>query len=110
GADAIAAPMIRIAPPEDAAPLRRAVSALDAFDWVVFTSVNAVQAFMDTLLSGTRDIRALKGPLLCAVGSATADKLRQYGIKVDLVPDEFRAEAIVASVAERSPLDGLRVL
>jgi uroporphyrinogen III methyltransferase/synthase len=102
--------MIRILPPEDPVPLRRAVNALDVFDWIVFTSVNAVQTFMDALLQGHRDIRSLKGPLLCAVGAATADKLKQYGINVDLVPDEFRAEAIAGALAARHSLKGMRVL
>lgn len=110
GAEPIEAPMIRIVPPEDIRPLRRAALEPDVFDWIIFTSANAVEAFMAVLLSGDRDIRALKGPLLCAVGTGTADKLAGYGIKVDLVPREFRAEALVAAVAARSSLDGARVL
>ena len=110
GAEPIEAPMIRIMPPEDLGPLRRAAAEPDAFDWIVFTSANAVDAFMAVLLNGDRDIRALKGPHLCAVGTGTAEKLAQYGIKVDLVPDEFRAEAVVAALAARLTLDGARVL
>ena len=48
---------------------------------------------MTALLDGTRDVRALKGPRLCTVGTGTAERLARYGIKVDLMPDEFRAEA-----------------
>ena len=110
GAEAVEAPMIRIAPPDDLAPLQRAAEAADQFDVIVFTSANAVDAFMTVLLNGDRDTRALKGPLLCAVGSSTSDKLAEYGIKVDFVPPEFRAEALVAALAERQPLDGARVL
>ena len=111
GADAVEAPMIRIEPPEDAEPLARAVAtAADAFDWIVFSSANAVDAFMTMLLDGTRDVRALKGPRLCAVGTGTADALAKYGIKVDLLPREFRAEAVMAAMAERGSLTGARVL
>jgi uroporphyrinogen III methyltransferase / synthase len=110
GAEPIEAPMIRIMPPDDLGPLRRAAAEPDQFDWIVFTSANAVDAFMAVLLNGERDIRALKGPQLCTVGAGTAEKLAQYGIKVDLVPDEFRAEAVVAALAERTTLDGARVL
>ena len=110
GADAVVAPMTRIVPPDDLTPLRRAVASVDTFDWVVFTSANAVTSFMTVLLNGNRDIRALKGPLLCAVGSATAEKLQEYGIVVDLVPDEFRAEAIVSALAGRVSLAGIHVL
>ena len=52
----------------------------------MFTSANAVDAFMAALLDGTRDVRALKGPRLCAVGTGTAERLARYGIKVDLSP------------------------
>ena len=110
GAEPIAAPMIRIAPPDDPGPLLRAADAAATFDWIVFTSTNAVDAFMTALLDGQRDVRALKGPLLCAVGLATADKLKQYGINVDLVPHEFRAEAVIAALGEHGSLAGSRVL
>ncbi len=102
--------MIRIEPPEDAEPLARAAAAASAFDWIVFSSANAVDAFMTMLLDGTRDVRALKGPRLCAVGTGTADALAKYGIKVDLLPRDFRAEAIMAAMAEHGSLKGARVL
>ena len=110
GAEAIEAPVIRIAPPDDRGPLLAAARAPDAFDWIVFTSVNAVEAFMTALLEGDRDVRSLKGPRLCTVGPGTADRLAQYGIKVDLVPAEFRADAVVEAMARTGPLEGLRVL
>jgi uroporphyrinogen III methyltransferase/synthase len=110
GADAIEAPMITIAPPEDMGPLIRAAAEPDNFDWIVFTSVNAVDTFMAALVDGDRDVRALKGPLLCAIGSATAGRLARHGIKADLLPPEFRAEAVVAALAGRVTLDGARVL
>ena len=110
GADAIEVPLIRIAPPDDLGPLMEAAAAPDAFDWIVFGSMNAVDAFMKALLDGGRDVRMLKGPRLCAVGTGTAEKLAHYGIKVDLVPGEFRAEAVVAALAAAGPLDGSRVL
>ena len=65
---------------------------------------------MTVLLDGARDVRALKGPQLCTVGTGTAERLAEYGIKVDLVPEEFRAEAVVAALATRTTLDGARVL
>jgi uroporphyrinogen III methyltransferase/synthase len=110
GAEAIEAPMIRIDPPEDPSALLRAAAEPDAFDWIVFTSANAVEAFMHALLDGERDVRALKGPRLCTVGSGTADRLARYGIKVDVVPEEFRAEGVLRALARRTPLEGTRVL
>jgi uroporphyrinogen III methyltransferase/synthase len=102
--------MIRIMPPDDVEPLQRAAARADEFDWIVFTSSNAVEAFMGVLLSGDRDVRALKGPRLCTVGTATADKLASYGIKVDLVPAEFTADKVVEALARQGSLEGARVL
>jgi uroporphyrinogen III methyltransferase/synthase len=110
GADAILAPMIRILPPDDPAPLQRAAEDPAIFDWIVFTSVNAVDAFMKAVIERHRDLRALKGPRLCTVGTTTANRLAEHHIAVDVVPDEFRAEAVVSTLARFGPLDGARVL
>lgn len=109
GADAIEAPMIRIVPPDDPGPLQQAAAAADAFNWIVFASANAVDAFMTALLDDGRDLRALKGPRLCAVGSATAEKLADYGIKADLVPQEFRAEAAASALIDAG-VSGAKIL
>lgn len=110
GADAIASPLIRVTPPDDWEPLRKAAEAANTFDWIVFTSANAVASFMKALLESEHDLRLLKGPRLCAVGKGTADKLAQYHVKADIVPDEFRAEAAAAAIAAAGPLQGTRVL
>ena len=110
GAESIEAPMIRMAPPDDPDPLLRAAASPEDFDWIIFTSANAVEAFMTALLDGERDIRALKGPRLCTSGTATAERLATYGIKVDLIPREFRADAVVASLLALGPMEGVRVL
>ena len=110
GADPVVAPMIRILPPEDREPLLRAASTVNTFDWVVFTSANAVDALMQAVVETGGDVRSLKGPMLCAVGSATAEQLARYGIKVDLVPSEYRAEALAGALAAQGSLDEVRVL
>ena len=110
GADAVEVPMIRIVPPDDPGPLLRAATDPSVFDWIVFASANGVEGFMTALLDGERDLRALKGPKLCTVGTGTAERLARYGIKVDLVPEEFRAEAVAAALGREGPLDGARVL
>ena len=110
GADPVVAPMIQILPPEDRAPLLRAASTVNTFDWVVFTSANAVDAVMQAVVETGGDVRSLKGPMLCAVGSATAEQLARYGIKVDLVPSEYRAEALAGALAAHGSLDEVRVL
>ena len=110
GADSVEAPMIRIEAPEDVEPLQRAAATAYAFDWIVFTSANSVEAFMTMLLDGTRDVRALKGPRLCTVGTGTAEALAKYGLKVDLIPHEFTAEGVIAAMTDRGSLNGARVM
>ena len=81
-------------------PARRGLRATsDEFDWIVFSSANAVDAFIERLLASPLDVRALDGVKLCAVGPATAERLARIGLKVDLVPAEYRAEAVVAGDA-----------
>ena len=110
GAEPVEAPMIRILPPDDSAPLLRAAAQLDVFDWIVFTSANAVDSLMNAVIETGGDVRSLKGPQLCAIGSATAEQLAKYGIKVDLIPPEFKADAVVSALETRGPLDAVRVL
>jgi uroporphyrinogen III methyltransferase / synthase len=110
GAEAIEAPMIRIFPPEDPGSLDEACANAAGFDWIVFASGNAVDAFMTQLLASPLDVRALHGPKLCAVGSGTAERLTRHGLKVDLVPTEYRAESVTHAMARDGDLRGLRVL
>lgn len=110
GAEAIEAPMIRILPPEDFAPLDEACAHVSEFDWIVFASGNGVDAFVERLLAGRSDLRALGGVKLCGVGAATGERLARYGLKVDLVPAEYRAEALIRAFEEHGDVSRLRVL
>ena len=110
GAEPVEAPTIRIAPPDDYGPLDEACARAGTFDWIVFTSVNGVEYFMRRLLAGPGDVRQLKGVRLCAIGPATAERLTRYGIKVDVVPNEHRAEGILDMLGAREALGGKRVL
>jgi uroporphyrinogen III methyltransferase/synthase len=109
GAEAIPAPTIRIAPPEHLSELDRACLDAGAFDWIVFTSGNAVDHFMERLLA-LRDVRELKGVRVCTIGPSTASRLARYGIRVDLTPPEFRAEAVVDALKATGDLTGKRFL
>ncbi len=110
GAEAIEAPMIRIAPPEDLGPLDDACAHARSFDWMVFSSANAVDSFINRLLAGANDLRALGSVKLCAVGPATAERLAAHGLKVDLTPAEYRAESLLNAIAETGDVRGLRIL
>jgi len=110
GAEPIEAATIRIAPPVDLEPLDNACARVESFDWIVFTSVNGVEYFLRRLVAGRGDVRNLKGIRLCAIGPATAERLTRHGIKVDLVPDEHRSEAVVGMLCAKDNLRGKRVL
>lgn len=110
GAQPIEAPMISIAPPADWIELDEACRRGGEFDWIVFTSGHAVDAFMGRLLLSPLDLRSLKGTKLCTVGPATADRLARFGLKVDLVPAESRAEAVVHALLETGSMTGQKVL
>ncbi len=109
GAEAIAAPTIRVTPPDDAQGLDTAVTKVASFEWILFTSANAVDSFMARLVA-LGDVRDLKGVRLCAVGPSTAARLQRYGIRVDLTPLEYRSEAVLEAISALATLNELRVL
>ncbi|HEY2433763.1 MAG TPA: uroporphyrinogen-III C-methyltransferase [Vicinamibacterales bacterium] len=109
GAETIQLPTIRIAPPDDPDGLDRAAAAAAGYDWIVFTSANAVDAFFGRLLQ-CADVRELKGVRLCAVGPSTAQHISRFGVRVDLVPDESRSEGVLEVLAAAGPLQGTRIL
>jgi uroporphyrinogen III methyltransferase/synthase len=110
GAEAIEAPMIRIVPPDDYGPLDDVCARAGEFDWIVFSSANAVDAFIERLLAGPRDLRALHGVKLCGVGPTTAEHLARHGLKVDLTPPEYRAEGVLRALGEKADVKGLKIL
>ena len=100
GADTILAPLIRIEAPSDPVPLRQAAERAHDFDWIVLTSVNAVEGFARALAEVHPRMRS-EGLRFCAIGPATAAALRKHGLQVDLMAEEARAEGVVAALATR---------
>jgi len=107
GAAAVHLPTIEIVP-TDPAKLDTAIHELASYDWVVFTSANTVRIFVDRLnVAGSMtDLSPVK---VAAVGSSTAERLREAGIRVDLVPARFVAEEVVAALVAEG-IVGKRVL
>jgi len=101
GAEPLLCPTIAIAPPLDTAPLDAAIADLAAVDYLVLTSVNAVESFFTRLIASGRDARALAGITLVTVGPKTGAALTPYGLKPDLVPGDYRAEGVVALLRDR---------
>ncbi len=96
GAACTEAPAIRIAPPSDNyAAVDAAIAHIERYNWIIFTSTNGVTEFFSRLCSAGRDTRALGYASIAAIGSATAAKLREYGVEPDVIPKEYRAEGIL---------------
>lgn len=98
GAEVEEFPAIEIAPCDDFGPLDRAISKLEEFQWIIFTSINGVNAFFERLWHQGEDVRKLKGIRLAAIGPGTSRALASRGLRVDLVPGEYRAEAIAEEI------------
>jgi len=109
GADPIEAPMIRILPPADFGPLDDLCTHVTELDWLVFSSANAVDAFMGRLLASSLDLRSLGSVRICAVGPSTGGRLERYGVKADLLPAESRAEEVVAAMLAGGKIEGQRI-
>jgi uroporphyrinogen III methyltransferase / synthase len=101
GAVPLVLPAVEIGPPADWGPVDRAIDELPDYQWLVFTSGNGVGAFLERLRARGRDLRALGGLKLAAIGPATAEALRGYHLEPDVVPAEFRSEALAATLKER---------
>ncbi|MBV8600495.1 MAG: uroporphyrinogen-III C-methyltransferase [Candidatus Eremiobacteraeota bacterium] len=102
GAEPVLAPLVRIAPPEDALAVRRAVEAAASFAWIVFSSRNGVDAFFAELHALGRDARALGTTRVAAIGPKTAQRLAQRGIHADFVPARYDSEAVADGLLQRS--------
>ena len=110
GARCIEAPAICLQDPADGyAAVDAAIAKLSSYDWLIFTSANGVSRFFDRLFAADQDVRALGGCRIAAIGSATAARLREFGLLADVVPAEYRAEAVVTALSH-SVGDGTRIL
>lgn len=95
GAEIFEFPTIEIAPPESYKELDKSIDKVETYNWIIFTSANGFKYFMQRLLDKNRDIRDLRGIKICAIGTKTAEAIKNYGIKVDLIPEEFNAEGLI---------------
>ncbi|MBV9718896.1 MAG: uroporphyrinogen-III C-methyltransferase [Candidatus Eremiobacteraeota bacterium] len=109
GAQPIVAPTIEIVPPGEVTSANAALDEIASFAWVIFTSQNGVDFFFAQLRARRADARALGGAKVAAIGERTANRLREYGVNADLVPDVFVSEEMAGAVIQHSEA-GERVL
>jgi uroporphyrinogen III methyltransferase/synthase len=110
GGEAIEFPTIRIERLADYAEVDRAVKSLADYRWVVFTSVNGVEAFFSRIFEAGKDVRCLAGVRICSIGPRTAEALRERYLVPDLQPERFSTEGIIEAFREAGQLGGKRVL
>jgi len=109
GAQCIEFPTIALAPPESWDALDQAIESITTYQWLVFTSVNGVRCFLRRLELSGRDVRSLKGLKIAAIGPKTAEIWNNMGIRPDLMPAEYRAEA-VALCFRKHGINGEKIL
>jgi len=109
GADVLEVPTIKIVPPTEKDAIVDALLGLNAYDWLVFTSVNGVTAFFEIFFRRFQDLRDIGGARIAAVGPATAAKLRELHLQVDLTPDEFVGKKIAAAFEKYETIENLKM-
>ena len=109
GADVLEVPTIKITRPKETDAIVDALLGLNAYDWLVFTSVNGVTAFFEIFFRRFQDMRDIGGVRIAAVGPATAAKLRELHLQVDLTPDEFTGKKIAAAFAKFQSIENLKM-
>lgn len=107
GAEPLVCPAVAFTPPADTAPLDDALAHLDAFDWLVFTSANAVRFTLDRLTFTSTNPAALAEIQVAAVGPATAKALAKRGVAPALVARTARVKGLLAELGD---VRGLRIV
>ena len=110
GAEVTVFPTIKVVPPESWQALDTAIGRVGDYDWIVFTSAAGVRSFFGRLLDLDRDVRELYGIKICAIGAKTAAEVRRFGLKVDLVPESFRAEGLIRAFGGPGAFRGMKIL
>jgi uroporphyrinogen III methyltransferase/synthase len=110
GADVIELPTIRIEPPTDLREFAELVQDAHGYDWIVFTSPHGVEAFFDLFFKLYDDAREIGAVKIAAIGPATAQRVKDFHLHVDLQPEEFVAEAVVREFHKQGDMENLRIL
>lgn len=110
GADVFELPTIRIEPPKDLFEFGQLVQDAHTYDWLVFTSPNGVNAFFEMFYKIFNDAREIGGVRIAAIGPATAARVREFHLNVDLQPEEYVAESVVKAFQKECTVENLRIL
>lgn len=109
GAEVLEVPTIRLDAPSRRQDLVDALLELNSYDWLIFTSPNGVAMFFEYFFRQFHDMRDLGGARIAAVGPATANKLKELHLQVDLMPDEALAANIAEAFSEFESIENLKI-
>jgi uroporphyrinogen III methyltransferase/synthase len=109
GADVLEVPTIKITTPIQKDAIVDCLLELNSYDWLVFTSANGVTAFFDIFFRRFQDLRDVGGARIAAVGPATAAKLRELHLQVDLQPEEFTAKKIAEAFKKYQDIENVKM-
>jgi uroporphyrinogen III methyltransferase/synthase len=109
GAYCLECPTIEVHWPKDLKPLDQAINSLSTFDWVIFSSANAVRFFFERLFELDFDLRALGNIRIAVVGAGTAKAISALHLNSDIMPDNFRAEGLIDAFSHID-ISGKRIL
>src|SRR6266540_7296519 len=110
GAQVVELPTIRIEPPSDLRAFAELVQDAHVCDWIIFTSANGVDAFFEIFFKLYDDAREIGGARIAAIGPATAQRVKEFHLHVDLQPEEFVAEALLKQFQKEGSIENLRFL
>jgi uroporphyrinogen III methyltransferase / synthase len=109
GGEVVEFPTIEIRPPESYGPLDQAINQIGSYDWLIFTSVNGVEQFLNRFEKVGKNIADLAGIEIGAIGPETAKRLTAAQIQPSLVPKQYQAEGILEALISETVL-GKRIL
>jgi len=110
GAEVLEIPTIKIQPPDDRQALVEVIEGIGEYDWLVFTSPNGVTSFFDYFFKAFDDVRAIGSLRIAAVGPATAARLKELHLRVDVMPEAYVAKNVAAALRKFESMENLRVL
>ncbi len=103
GAEVLTQAAIRVAPPPDWSAADSTLDRIEEYDWLVFTSGNGVDGLLNRVFERGKDIRSLGRVGIAALGKGTAERLSQYHLQADLIPDRVEPAALAATLVEKAP-------
>jgi uroporphyrinogen III methyltransferase/synthase len=110
GGNPIEFPTIKIKPLTKRKQFLQTLAKITEFNWVIFTSASGVTIFFDVLQKSKKDARVFSSAKIAAIGSETAAKLNQFGIKADFVPSIFTSKELGKQLIGFANLQGKKIL